>query len=165
MRIPSARFSLLAFLHVTNAAYSGKFCPSACDLTLNYATFTDTDPWLAKKVRSCRSDLRTTSLYLCFAKYCEDDSSLQWIEEAIPWCSEHAGVTLPDLHNIVDKWSEQEKAAIRRMGATEAKAFPVLDEITLPDAQFLGQAFTTMVRTCRFSTMRRDSPAKVSDRM
>lgn len=149
MRILSLPLSLLALCHVTNGAFPGNFCPAACDFTLNYATFNDTDPWLAKRVRSCRSNLRITSLYLCFDQYCEDDSNQDWVREAIPWCSEHAGVTLPDFHGIVDKWSEQERAAVRRLDADEAKLSPILDEVTVPDAQFLDQAFTTMVWTGR----------------
>ncbi|KAF1917219.1 ferric-chelate reductase-like protein [Ampelomyces quisqualis] len=144
MRIPLGLFSLLALLHVTDAAYSGKFCPSACDFTLSYATFNDTDSWLAKKVQSCRSDLRVTSLYLCFAQYCKDVSILQWIREQSSWCSEHAGVALPDFHDIVDNWSQEEREAIRRLDATKAKSFPVLGQITIPDAQFIDRAYATM---------------------
>jgi hypothetical protein len=147
MRIPSGLFHLISLLHVTQALYVGKFCPSACDFTLNYATFNDTDSWLSRKVRLCRSELRVTSLYLCFDQNCANDgSSERWIEEQRPWCDEHAGVRLPDLHDVVGHWTERDVASIRRLDEDEFKSSPPLNEVVLPEARFLHRAFTTMVR-------------------
>ena len=146
MRVSSGLLSLFSLLYVTDALYSGKFCPSACDLTLNYATFNDTDLWLSRKVRSCRSELRITSLYLCFAQYCEDDGEIEkWIRDESPWCDKHAGVTLPAYQEVVDGWTSHDRAVIRRLDADEAMNFPVLGEVVLPDARFYERAFTTMV--------------------
>lgn len=147
MRVPSPTISLLTYLHVADTFYSGRFCPQACDLTLNYATYNDTDAWLSKQVRSCRSELRVTSLYLCFAEYCEDDGEREkWIEAQTPWCNEHAGVTLPGFHDLVDKWSSHDRASIKKLDAATALTLPELGEIVIPDQHFFHRAFTTMVR-------------------
>jgi hypothetical protein len=148
MRIPSGVFVWITFFHVTDALYTGKFCPSACDFTLNYVTFNDTDASLSRKIRSCRSKLRTTSLYLCFDQYCaKDGSSAQWIAEQSPWCNDHAGVGLPNLEDVVRNWTVHDIAKIRRLDADEAKwsSSLVVDEVVLPDLHFFDRAFTTMV--------------------
>lgn len=150
MRIPSGLLSCVALLHVTSALYAGKFCPAACDFTLNYATFNDTDPWLSPKVRSCRSELRITSLYLCFDVHCESDgSSERWIEDQRPWCDEHAGVRLPDLRDVLSHWSGDNRTSIKRLGYDELKSSPPLNEVTLPAANLVNRAYTTMVRNKR----------------
>ncbi|KAH8724234.1 ferric-chelate reductase-like protein [Phaeosphaeriaceae sp. PMI808] len=130
-------------LHVTYSTYSGRFCPLSCDLILNYATFNDTDAWLSKKVRSCRSELRITSLYLCFAEYCKDDAQEKWIRDESLWCDENAGVTLPPFHDVVDHWTPPDRAAMTRLDAEKAMTWPVLGEVVLPEAHFFDRAFTT----------------------
>lgn len=150
MRIPSGLLSYVALLHVTSALYAGKFCPAACDFTLNYATFNDTDPWLSPKVRSCRSQLRITSLYLCFDEYCEsDDSSERWIEEQRPWCDEHAGVRLPDLRDVLSHWPGDDRTSLERLDYYELKSSPPLNAVMLPAANLMNRAYTTMVRNKR----------------
>ncbi|KAH4256495.1 hypothetical protein HBI04_160270 [Parastagonospora nodorum] len=145
MRIPSGPFYCVALLHVTSALYAGKFCPAACDFTLNYATFNDTDPWLSPKVRSCRSELRITSLYLCFDEYCESDGSGErWVEDQRPWCDEHAGVRLPDLRDVLSRWARDDRTSLQRLGYDELKASPPLNEVTLPAANLMDRAYTTM---------------------
>jgi hypothetical protein len=146
MRVCFGIFFLASSLDVTSALYSGRFCPLACDFTLNYATFNDTDTWLARKVRSCRSELRIASLYLCFAEYCKDEEEGEsWIKAESLWCDEHAGVTLPAFHDVVDRWTTEDRASCKRLGADEAQSFPVLSEAVLPDARFYERAFATMV--------------------
>jgi hypothetical protein len=148
MRIRFVLSSWIAYLHVTSALYSGSFCPGACDFTLTYATFNDTEPQLSKKVRSCRSELRITSVYLCFAQYCENDGAReQWIRERSNWCHAHAGVALPDFHEVVDHWTAPNIAKVHRLDADEAMSLPTLMELALPDADFFERAFTTMVRS------------------
>jgi hypothetical protein len=148
MRVSLHLVSGLSFIYVAKALYSGRFCPSACDFTLNYATFNDTDSGLSKKVQSCGSELHTTSLYLCFAHYCEEDSAEEtWLRDERLWCDENADVTLPNFHNIVDNWTEQDITGIRRLEFNEANSLPVLNTLVLPDARFFEQAFTTMVHT------------------
>jgi hypothetical protein len=145
MRVPTRVFCFLALHHVTHALKSGNFCPSACAFTLGYPSFNDTDTWLAKKVRSCRSELHITSLYLCFDHFCEDDGEREnWISNQRPWCDEHAGVALPAFHDVVDRWSVDEKARLKRLDAQEAMSSPVLGEVVLPDDRFFDRAFTTM---------------------
>jgi hypothetical protein len=149
MRPNSGLVIWIACLPVIRALYSGKFCPAACDFTLNYATFNDTDPLLPRKERLCCSDLRIKSVYLCFAQYCEDDGSYdQWIRDGSHWCNAHAGVALPDFHEVADNWTAPEIARIHRLNVDEAMSSPVLMELALPDASFFERAFTTMVRFC-----------------
>jgi hypothetical protein len=144
MRVPSHIVSVTLLFHVTNALYSGKFCPSACELALSYPSFNDTDTWLSKKVRSCRSELHITSIYLCFEQFCTDDGEREkWIREHKPWCDEFAGVTLPAFYDVVDAWSAQDKAGVKRLDAHEAMLFPVLGEVVIPKERFFGRAFTT----------------------
>jgi hypothetical protein len=146
MRVKSVLLIWIAHLQAASALYSGKFCPAACDFTLNYATFNDTQPLLPKKIRSCRSDLRITSVYLCFAQYCEnDDAREKWIRDGSHWCNAHAGVALPDFHEIANHWTAPDIARIHRMDADEAMSFPVLLDFALPDASFFERAFITMV--------------------
>jgi hypothetical protein len=145
MRIKSTVCTSCAVAHVATSLYAGKFCPLACELTLNYATFNDTDAWLSRKVRSCRSNLRTSSLYLCFDQFCDGDKEAEaWIQEQTLWCEEHAGVTLPAFHDIVDRWSSSSKADVRRVGAEEAMKLPMLNEVVIPYNAFFARAYTTM---------------------
>jgi hypothetical protein len=140
--------TLYAFTNVTHALYPGKYCPLACETSINYVTFNDTDSWLSRKVRQCRSELRTTSLYLCFDEYCASHEEVEeWIGEQTPWCEEHAGVTLPAFHDLVNRWSPDGKAGVKRLPADKALEFPVIDEVVIPAGRFFERAFSTMVRT------------------
>lgn len=132
--------------YVTAELYAGRFCPSACELTLNYVTYNDTDAWLSRKVRACISGLRTTSLYLCFDQFCERETDINdWIQDQSPWCEEHAGVTLPTFHDVVDKWSLSEKAAVKRLSVEEAMNSTVQFDVIIPYTTFFHRAFTTLV--------------------
>jgi hypothetical protein len=147
MRVHPILITLFALTNVAHALYSGKYCPQACETSINYITFNDTDPWLSKKVRACRSELRITSLYLCFDEFCQQDGELkEWIEGQRPWCEEHAGVTLPPFHDVVDGWTGDEKVGVRRIRADEALNFPHLNEFVIPNGNFFERAITTMVR-------------------
>ncbi|KAH6625641.1 ferric-chelate reductase-like protein [Boeremia exigua] len=137
---------LFGFTDVAAALFSGKWCPRACDLTLGYATFNDTDPWLSRKVRQCRSDLRITSMYLCFDEFCslEDREVPKFIAEHSEWCDEHAGVTLPSFHDVIARWSPEERAKLPRHSADEADTWPVLNTVVLPESDFFRRAITTL---------------------
>lgn len=142
--------SLASLSHVTQALVSGKFCPSACEFTLQYVIFNDTDASLSRKVRACRSQLRITSAYLCFNQYCEDDGEKEkWIKEQSTWCEENAGVKLPEFHDVLDAWAAEDIASVRRVHFDEVQSNPVVDEVALPDLTFLERAYTTMVRIHR----------------
>jgi hypothetical protein len=146
MRLSFSHLYSVVILHVVRASYSGPFCPQACDLALGYPIFNDTDAWLSKKVRSCRSKFRITSLYLCFAQYCEDDGEPEkWIGDDSPWCDEHAGVPMPFYHDVIDGWTARDRDRVTRLSAEEAMSFPVLSEVVIPDASYFDRAFTTMV--------------------
>jgi hypothetical protein len=167
MRIPSGLLIWITLLDVTDALYSGKFCSPACDFTLNYVTFNDTDASLSRKTRSCRSKLRTTSLYLCFDQYCaKDDQVAQWIADQSSWCNVHAGVGLPTLEDVVGNWTVPDIASIRRLDADEAKwsSSLVVEEVVLPSFHFFDRAFTTMV--CQLACiLRSEQLLNARDRM
>lgn len=135
------------FADVSVALRSGKWCPRACDLTLGYATFNDTDPWLSRKVRQCRSDLRITSLYLCLDEFCslQDGEVPKFIAENNEWCDEHAGVTLPPFHDIIERWTPGDRTRLPRYSAEKAVTWPVLNTVVLPENDFFQRAFTTLV--------------------
>lgn len=146
MRVYPYIFSFYAFTDVATALYLGRWCPIACDTTLNYATFNDTNLRLSKKVRSCQSNFRINSLYLCFDEYCDGDGKREeWIREQSSWCDKHAGVKLPSYHEVVDRWKPDARKGVKRWTADEAMKWPALDEIVIPDADFFARAFTTMV--------------------
>lgn len=135
-----------AINYVTATLYNGKFCPLACELTLNYVTFNDTDAWLSKKVQSCKSALRATSLYLCFDRFCERETDIDvWIQGQRPWCEQHAAIILPAFHDIVDKWSSDDKAAARRLEVEEALNLTTQNDVIIPSDAFFHRAFVTMV--------------------
>lgn len=147
MRVHHILLTFSFLPHVAKALYPGKWCPIACDTTLNYATFNDTDAWLSRKVRSCRSELRITSLYLCFDHFCQDDGERElWIEQQSPWCDEYAGVTLPNYQDVLERWKPDERKAVKRLKVDEALKFPILGEFVVPDSGFFERAFTTLVR-------------------
>jgi hypothetical protein len=143
---------LLGLADVVSALRSGKWCPRACELTLNYATFNDTDLWLSRKVRQCRSDLRIVSLYLCFDEFCslEDGRVSEYIADSSEWCDEHAGVTLPPFRQTVDGWTPEDRAQVPRLSAAQAVTWPVLNTTVLPEHGFLERAFTTLVGNAMF---------------
>jgi hypothetical protein len=148
MHIITTLAYLLVFTlpHVSSALHLGKWCPAACHLSLSYVTFNDTDRWLSRKVRACRSELYTTSLYLCFSEYCEEDGeSEKWIDVQSRWCDAHAGKALPLYHDVVDSWTNKDLAHVKRLGADEAFKAPVLTEVEVPDGGFFERAFTTLV--------------------
>jgi hypothetical protein len=147
MRASSISVILYTLADVAQSLYSGKFCPLACETTINYVAFNDTNPSLSRKIRACRSDLRVTSLYLCFEEFCKQDGASEgWIESQKPWCEAYANVTLPSFHNIVDRWTPEETAAVRRLKAEEALGFPSIDEVVIPSNMLVKRAFTTMVQ-------------------
>lgn len=138
---------IISYADVADALRSGKWCPRTCDLTLGYATFNDTDPWLSRKVRQCRSDLWITSLYLCFDEFCSKDfrDVPDYIAVTSEWCDQHAGVTLPTIQNVVDHWTLEERAQIPRLSAENAFKGPTLQSVVLPDNSFFERGFTTLV--------------------
>ncbi|KAL6704881.1 hypothetical protein ACN47E_007564 [Coniothyrium glycines] len=144
MRYRSLVITVYTLGHVA-ASYVGRFCPLACELTLNYVTFNDSDTWLSRKVQACRSGLRTESLYLCFDQFCKYEEDIeQWIQGQSTWCEEHAGITLPGFHDVIDTWSPSGKAAVKRLSLEEATNTSVISEIVIPYETFFERAFTTM---------------------
>ncbi|KAH9866794.1 hypothetical protein J1614_008487 [Plenodomus biglobosus] len=145
MRLHQIHLATCAFANVAAALHSGRFCPVACDTTLNYATFNDTESWLSKKVQSCRSNLRITSLYLCYNQYCEDDAfKTDSINKQTRWCDEHAGVALPEYHDVVDRWKSNHRQDLTELSAEHAFKWPVLEVVVVPDTPFFERAFTTI---------------------
>ncbi|KAF2125976.1 ferric-chelate reductase-like protein [Dothidotthia symphoricarpi CBS 119687] len=130
---------------VTTALYVGKWCPRACDLTLDYATFNDTGAQQSRKARKCRSEKHITSLYLCFEEYCKDDGERDsFLHEEVTWCEERIGVTLPSYQDVVNRWTPEYKAGVKRLSADEGLEFPILGEVVVPDDMFFERAFTTL---------------------
>jgi hypothetical protein len=146
----------LTLAYVTSATYSGQYCPSACETCINYVSFNDTDPGLSRKVRSCRSELRITSIYLCFDEFCKQDGQTEeWIKGQSAWCDEYANVTLPSFQDVLGQWSPVEKAEVKRISADEALKFPLEDEVVIPDLRLFDRAFTTMVGLFQLSLLLR----------
>ena len=145
--VATLRFVLaFALPHVASALHASKWCPAACHLSLSYVTFNDTDLWLSRKVRACRSELYITSLYLCFAEFCEEDGEPgKWIAVQSRWCEEHAGKDLPLYHDVVDSWTGEDLVHVKRLEADVAFQAPVLTEVEVPDGSFFERGFTTLV--------------------
>jgi hypothetical protein len=147
MRASSTLLILYILANASHALYSGKYCPLACETGVNYVTFNDTNSSLSSKVRGCRSELRVTSLYLCFDEFCTRDGEIEkWIDNQKPWCEEYANVTLPSFHDVLDRWTPDDKAEVRRLAADEAFEFPTINEVVIPNDDLVRRAFTTMVR-------------------
>ena len=143
--------TLLFFFFISRATsaaplHSGKYCPQSCEAIFNYITFNDTDTGPSWKIRKCRSELSVTAVYLCLDVHCRSDDGevAKWIGTWSAWCSKHSGNELPEFHNIVDPWTAEEIAKVRRFNATEALLFPVVDALTLPDDDFFEDAFATL---------------------
>ena len=91
--------------------------------------------------------MRVTSLYLCFGEFCKRDGHIEeWIESQNLWCEAYANITLPSFHDVVDRWTPDERGKIRRLQAEEALEFPSIDEVVLPSDMLVKRAFTTMVQ-------------------
>ncbi|KAI4637352.1 hypothetical protein J4E83_000167 [Alternaria metachromatica] len=145
MRTSSISIILYTLTGASHALYSGKYCPLACETGVNYVTFNDTDPSLSSKIRGCQSELRVTSLYLCFDEFCIQDSQTEkWIENQNPWCEAHANITLPSFRDILDQWTPDDKARVTRLSAEKALRFPTIDEVVIPSDELVRRAFTTM---------------------
>lgn len=125
------------------ALHSGKWCFAGCELALNYADFNDTDAG-SKKIRSCQSTLRATSLYLCIDEYCDERGRSEWLRVSNETCIGIANATLPP-YDIIAGYSPQERAEIRRLSADEALTYPTAGEVLIPEESFFERAFTTLV--------------------
>ncbi|KAI4947095.1 hypothetical protein J4E86_008719 [Alternaria arbusti] len=145
MRTSSISIILYTLTGASHALYSGKYCPLACETGVNYVTFNDTDPSLSSKIRGCQSELRLTSLYLCFDEFCiQDGQTEKWIENQKPWCEAHANITLPSFRDVLDQWTPDDKARVTRLAAEKALKFPTIDEVVIPSDELVRRAFTTM---------------------
>ncbi|EMD63374.1 hypothetical protein COCSADRAFT_143289 [Bipolaris sorokiniana ND90Pr] len=132
-------------MNVTYDFYTGHDCPLSCETTINYVTFNDSNPLLPWKVNACRSDLRITSLYLCFDEFCQRDGAVaSWIETQSLWCSHNTNVTLPSLQHVLDQWSPEAKNKVERLSATNALEFPSLNHLVIPEHDLFKRAYTTV---------------------
>jgi hypothetical protein len=75
-----------------------------------------------------------------------DGEVSKFIAETSEWCDEHAGVTLPPFHDVVDEWSPEKRAQLPEYAAEKAFKWPVLNTVVLPDEEFFERGFTTLVR-------------------
>lgn len=126
---------------------SGKYCFEGCDLTLSYVDFNDTDAVLSKKIRTCRSVLRATSLYLCAEEYCVETGRDEWLRDSNETCL-RLNQALPP-YSIVKHYTPEDVAGIRRLQAKEGmwnSKSPPVGEVVLPDQAFFERAFKTLVR-------------------
>lgn len=138
--------SILAIPYVTAALRSGKHCFGGCDLTLNYIDFNDTEPGLSKKIRSCRSVLHATSVYLCYDVYCEEDGREQWLRGLNETCEKTVGESMPGW-SVVEGLTDEDIERVRRLRADEAswqRRPPPFGEVALPDEVFFDRAFMTL---------------------
>lgn len=136
-------FLLVCSVVSVSALGTGKWCFAGCELNLNYVDFNDTDPG-SKKVRSCKSALRATSLYLCIDEYCVAKGHGEWLQEGNATCQRLADVSLPP-YDIIAGYSPEDRARIKRLTAEEALEFPKLGKLVLPDASFFERAYRTLV--------------------
>lgn len=140
-------FALLEICNVAAGLRSGKHCFDGCELTLNYVDFSDTDHSLSKKIRTCRSELRASSLYLCIDQYCKEGGRKQWLIGANETCLRISNVTLPS-YTIIERFTPEDVANLRRLHAEEGmwNSDPtVLNEVVIPDEAFFERAFKTLV--------------------
>jgi hypothetical protein len=146
------RVALLSFSCIISGAlstaplHSGKYCPQSCEAIFNYITFNDTDVDQKWKIRKCRSELSVTGVYLCLDMHCrKDDREVdKWLTSWGAWCEQHAGNELPELHDVVDRWTPEDIAGVRRFNMTEAVSFPTVHTLALPDDDFFESVFNTL---------------------
>lgn len=139
-------FVLLFFarsIAARTAPREGKWCLDGCELVINYAKFNDTGAG-SKKIQSCESTIRATSLYLCIDEYCGSSGLLDWLQSANATCHEKSNATLPP-YNIIDRYGPNDRAGFKRLGADEALTFPMLDEVIIPEERLFARAFDTVV--------------------
>jgi hypothetical protein len=120
-----------------------KYCFSGCELSIGYVSFSDAGP-TSKKVESCQSILRATSLYLCIDEYCGDEGREKWLRGANETCQQIANTSMPPYDTIA-AYGPPERAGLWRLSAEEAFERPVLGDVWLPDDTFLTRAFKTVV--------------------
>ncbi|KAF2279748.1 uncharacterized protein EI97DRAFT_413032 [Westerdykella ornata] len=140
---------LLLFVHTRHVAAAvrrGGHCFDACDLTLTYLDFNDTDRALSKKSRTCQSALHATSLYLCIDEHCVEDGREEWLDGVNGTCQNAAGISIPPW-TIIDTFTPEDRAHVRRLKAEEGMWYsrgPPLNEVVLPDDDFFDRAFKTL---------------------
>ncbi|KAF2864728.1 ferric reductase like transmembrane component-domain-containing protein [Massariosphaeria phaeospora] len=134
---------LLGSVIQTDALRSGKWCFAGCELNLNYVTFNDTDPMLSRKIRSCQSLLRVTSLYLCVQSYCTAEGLTEWLQGTSEMCQRTANVTLPP-YDVISEYTPEQIAGVKRLNAEEALTYPKLGIVVIPDESFFERGFTTL---------------------
>lgn len=141
---------LLFFLETSYAAatikWPGKYCFDACDLTLNYVDFNDTNSALSKK-RTCQSVLHAKSQYLCIDLYCDNEGRDGWLRNVNETCKRTVGQPIPPW-SVIDEFPPEEVSRLRRLRAEEAMwntRNPPLNEVVIPEEAFFKRAFKTLV--------------------
>ncbi|KAF1961944.1 ferric-chelate reductase-like protein [Byssothecium circinans] len=133
------------YFFTANALRSGKWCFEGCELSLNYAEFTDVNTTLGShKTRACQSRLRSASLYLCVDEFCEDTGREEWMEGVNQTCRRLANVELPP-YEIIDEYPKDGgREGIKRLSADEAFSFPKVGEVVIPEGRLFVRAFETL---------------------
>ena len=125
---------------------SGKYCFEGCLYTLGCVTFNDTSPVLSRKIRTCKSALRATSLFLCIHNYCNVDGRTEWLNGQNGTCQKTTGLSLPP-YDVISKYLG-DVGVVRRLTAEEGFCdgnAVTLGEVTIPDERYFERAFRTLV--------------------
>jgi len=125
---------------------SGKNCFEGCLYTLGCVTFNDTSPALSRKIRTCKSTFRATSLFLCIHNYCNEDGRIEWLKGQNGTCQKTTGVGLPPYDVIAEYLGDI--GGVRRLTAEEGFCdgnAVTLGEVTIPVERYFERAFRTLV--------------------
>jgi hypothetical protein len=130
---------------------SGRYCFDGCLYTLGCVTFNDTSSALPHKIRTCKSTLRATSLYLCIENYCDDEGRSEWLTGQNGTCQKTTGLSLPPYEVVAEYLGTVD--GVRRLSAEEGFCdgnAVTLGEVVVPGERYHDRAYRTLVRLCMF---------------
>ncbi|KAG5659504.1 hypothetical protein KAF25_002063 [Fusarium avenaceum] len=119
------------FGQATASSVDPKLCGKACRQTFRTLRFADAPKGVFFSVQECTSLLYQTSLHLCWDIHCTKDV---WEDESQMMnqtCQDINGSYLPS-HDIIDGFTDQDKARIRRFNATNPDRTSPFDVLMLP---------------------------------
>ncbi|TDZ13457.1 Ferric/cupric reductase transmembrane component B [Colletotrichum spinosum] len=122
---------------------SGSICFDACQNALRQPHFNDTAPGKSKLIAACESTLHIKSMYLCTDIHCNAKLRDLGLRNLNQTCEKYMNTSLPPFE-IVEGYTKQQIADLRRLNESDATDKTILNEVVLPEETFWQLWFDTL---------------------